>query len=126
MAFSSHFSDSGDYSDYHWETFMVCSQERSLSIWDAPAGTGNWPRGTADTFTDARRLALSIEARGRHGTATSNPTVPFGSLVVWVEGERDGSCFDGHPDAYESTTVCRKTGQLSLLDYRSTPNLRTC
>ena len=120
MAFSSHFSDGGDYSDYRWETFMVCSQERM------PAATGNWPRGAADTFTDARQIALSIEARGWHRTATSNPSIPFGSLVVWVEGERDGSCFDGHPDAYESTTVCRKTGQLSLLDYRSTPSTFTC
>ena len=113
MAFSSHFSDSGDYSDYHWETFMVCSPER-VSL------------GYKDTFTDARQLALSVEARGRHLTATSNPSIPFGSLVVWVEAERDGSCFDGHPDAYESTTVCRETGQLSLFNYRSTSNLRTC
>jgi len=120
MAFSSHFSDSGDYSDYHWETFMVCSQGCM------PAVPGLAHYSSAPTFTDARRLALSVEARGRHGTATSNPSTPFGSLVVWVEGERDGSCFDGHPDAYESTTVCRKTGQLSLLDYRSTTNLRTC
>jgi hypothetical protein len=122
MAFSSHFSDSGDYSDYHWETFMVLHPGPHF----APAFPGLPVHSCAPTFTDARQLALSVEARGRHLTATSNPSIPSGSLVVWVEGERDGSCFDGHPDAYESTTVCRETGQLSLLDYRSTTNLRTC
>jgi len=120
MAYSSHFSDSGTYSDYRWEAFMVCNPDGS------PAVPGLAHYSAAPTFTDARQLALSVEARGRHLTATSNPSIPFGSLVVWVEGERDGSCFDGHPDAYESTTVCRETGQLSLLDYRNTPNTVTC
>ena len=118
MAYSSHFSDSGDYSDYRWETFMVLHPGPDL----APAVPGLAHYSSRPTFTDARLLAEAMEVRVQR--ILSRAVHP--ALVVWVEAERDGSCFDGHPDAYESTTVCRETGQLSLLDYRSTPNLRTC
>ena len=108
MAYSSHFAACLHAHDSRWETFMVCNPDGS------PAVPGLAHYSAASTFTDARLLAEAMVVRAQRDARVS-PTP-----VVWVEGESPTN-----PHYYESTTVA-PCGQLSLLDYRNTPNTVTC
>ena len=108
MAYSSHFAACLHAHDSArpWVNFEVCNPDGS------PAKPGLRHYSHEDSLSGALGLVRHIQWR----FATMARDVP--TLVVWVEGETSTG-------AYESTTVA-PCGQLSLLDYRTTPNTTTC
>ena len=110
MAYSSHFAACLHAHDsaLPWVNFEVCNPDGS------PAKPGLRHYSHADSLSDALGLVRHIQWDAR----TMGRDEP--ALVVWVEAESPTN-----PHYYESTTVA-PCGQLSLLDYRNTPNTTTC
>jgi hypothetical protein len=105
---SSHFAEflSPVVSTHRWVNYEVCNPDGS------PAKPGL--RHYSHEYSLSR--ALSLVRHIQWGARTMGRDEP--ALVVWVEGETSAG-------AFESTTV-GPCGQLSLLDYRTTPNTTTC
>ena len=108
MAYSSHFAACLHAHDsaLPWVNFEVCNPDGS------PANPGLRHYSHEDSLSRALGLVRHIQWMAERDPRYS-PT-----LVVWVEGETSTG-------VYESTTVA-PCGQLSLLDYRTTPNTVTC
>ena len=108
MAYSSQFAAclSPVVSTCRWVNFEVCNPDGS------PAKPGLRHYSHEYSLSRALGLVRYIQWDAR----TMGRDEP--ALVVWVEGETSTG-------AYESTTVA-PCGQLSLLNYRTTPNTTTC
>jgi len=108
MAYSSHFAAclSPVASTCRWVNFEVCNPDGS------PAKPGL--RHYSHEHSLSRALSL---VRHLQWDAKRDPRISP-TPVIWVEMETSTG-------AYESTTV-DPCGQLSLLDYRTTPNTTTC
>ena len=108
MAYSSHFAAclSPVVSTYRWVNYEVCNPDGS------PARPGL--RYYSHEYSLSRALSL---VRHLQWDAKYDPRLSP-TPVIWVEMETSAG-------AFESTTVA-PCGQLSLLDYRTTPNTTTC
>ena len=108
MAYSSHFAACLHPHDsaLPWVNFEVCNPD------GAPAKPGL--RHYSHEYSLSRALSL---VRHLQWDAKYDPRISP-TPVIWVEMETSTG-------AYESTTV-GTCGQLSLLDYRTTPNTTTC
>ena len=107
---SSHFAEflSPVVSTYRWVNYEVCNPDGS------PAKPGLRHYSHEYSFSRALSLVRHLQYNARRDPRISPP------LVVWVEMETSIG-----RESYESTTVA-PCGQLSLLDYRTTPNTTTC